>query len=64
MDLIDLTRVGEPLLGQILQHGQRLHGSDADFGAQLLYRHLVDAADFLPLRERILKERRDAWIGQ
>ena len=60
VDLIDLTTVGEPLLGEILR-GKRLTGSDENF-ARLLTRHLVDTADFLPLQQRILKERRDAWI--
>lgn len=63
IDLIDLKRVGEPLLGQILKHGVRLLGSDADHAA-LMSRHLFDAADFLPYRDRILAERRRAWIGK
>jgi predicted nucleotidyltransferase len=63
VDLIDLKRVGEPLLGQILKHGVRLMGSDTDYAA-LLRRHLFDAADFLPYRNRILAERRRAWIGR
>lgn len=61
VDLIDLRTVGEPLLGEILQ-GQRLLGSDDSY-ANLLTRHLIDAADFGPLQHRILKERRDAWIN-
>jgi predicted nucleotidyltransferase len=60
VDLVDLHTVGEPLLGQIFK-GQRIVGSAPDY-AQLLTRHLVDTADFLPLQLRILKERRDAWI--
>ena len=63
VDLIDLKRVGEPLLGQILKHGVRLMGGDTDYAA-LLNRHLLDAADFLPYRNRILAERRRAWIGR
>lgn len=63
VDLIDLKRVGEPLLGQILKHGIRLIGSDTDYAA-LISRHLFDAADFLPYRNRILAERRRAWIGR
>jgi len=63
VDLIDLKRVGEPLLGQILKHGVRLVGSDSDY-ASLLSRHLFDAADFLPYRNRILAERRRVWIGR
>lgn len=61
VDLIDLHTVGEPLLGEILR-GQRLLGSDERY-AELLTRHLIDAADFGPLQQRILKERRDAWTS-
>jgi len=62
VDLIDLSRAGEPLLGEIVTRGQRLAGSDEAF-ARLLTRHLFDQADFLPYRDRILAERRQAWIG-
>lgn len=61
VDIIDLHTAGEPLLGQVLQ-GTRLLGDNMDY-AQLLTRHLLDAADFLPLQQRILQERRDAWIN-
>lgn len=63
VDLIDLHEVGEPLLGQILRHGRRLLGSDGAYG-RLLSRHLFEQADFLPYRNRILAQRRAAWIGQ
>ena len=63
VDLVDLRSVGEPLLGQILQHGLRLLGSD-EAQACLLSRHLIDAADFLPYAQRIVDERRRAWIGK
>jgi predicted nucleotidyltransferase len=63
IDLIDLRHAGEPLLGQILKHGVRLMGSDEAYAA-LLTRHVFDAADFLPYRDRILAERRQAWIGK
>jgi predicted nucleotidyltransferase len=62
IDLIDLKTVGEPLLGQIVQHGRRLLGSDTAYG-NLISRHLIEQADFLPYRNRILAERRSAWIG-
>lgn len=61
IDLIDLRTVGEPLLGQILAHGRRLRGSDQAF-AELLRKHLFDAADFLPYAQRIVDQRRQAWI--
>ena len=63
IDLIDLNAVGQPLLGQIVRHGRRLLGSAAEHG-RLISRHLVEAADFIPLRNQILKERRAAWIGK
>lgn len=63
IDLIDLNTVGQPLLGQIVRHGRRLLGSAAAHG-QLISRHLVEEADFMPLRNRILQERRAAWIGK
>lgn len=63
VDLIDLTSVGEPLLGQIVQHGQRIFGSDTLF-AHLIHRHLMEQADFVPYQNRILLERRMAWIGK
>lgn len=63
IDLIDLRTAGEPLLGQILQHGKRLFGSDEALG-QLAARHLIDAADFMPYVDRMLAQRRARWIGQ
>ncbi len=62
VDLIDLQTVGEPLLGQILRHGVRLLGSNAQF-ARLIARHFSDSEDFLPLQRRIMAQRRRAWIG-
>ncbi len=63
IDLVDLHTVGEPLLGEILRHGKKMLGSDTDY-AKLISRHLFDQADFLPYRNRILAERRRAWIGK
>lgn len=62
VDLVDLHRVGEPLLGQILK-GRRLIGSDSEYTA-LTLRHLYDQEDFMPYINRMLAERRRAWIGQ
>ena len=61
IDLIDLRTVGEPLLGQIMQHGVRILGSDV-LHAQYMTRHVMDAADFMPYQARILQERRQTWI--
>jgi len=63
IDLVDLQSVGEPLLGQILRHGKRLIGNDTHYG-ELIRKHLFEQADFMPYRNRILAERRKAWIGK
>lgn len=62
VDLVDFSTVGEPLLGQIIAGGRRLQGNDSRY-AFLLSKHLFDQADFVPYRSRILRERRQAWIG-
>ncbi len=62
VDLVDLRTAGEPLMGQIFK-GQRILGSTTAYG-NLLAKHLRDVADFLPYRDRILKQRRDAWINK
>ena len=61
IDIIDLHFGAEPILGQILK-GKRLFGDNATF-ANLMTRHLLNVADFIPLQQRILSERLDAWIN-
>lgn len=63
VDLIDLKTVGQPLLNQILKYGERILGTD-DQMAALVYRNIVDRADCVPLRDRILKEANTAWISK
>ena len=63
IDFVDLKEVGEPLLGQIVQHGQMIIGSPTQKAA-LLSKHLMDAADFSPYQTRVLAERRNAWINK
>ncbi len=60
VDIVDVNEAPEPILGEVFK-GQRLLGDNAVY-ASLLTRHLLNTADFVPLRERILKERRDRWI--
>ena len=60
-DVVDLHGAPEPVLGEVLR-GRRIIGDDATH-AKLVTAHVMNAADFLPLRERILAERRAAWIG-
>jgi predicted nucleotidyltransferase len=63
VDLVDLRTAGVPVTGQALRYGLRLVHRRPGVFAELLSRALKDAADFLPYRERILRERRRAWIG-
>ena len=60
VDIVDLFFAAEPVLGQVFK-GKRLLGDDVTY-ATLLTRHLINTADFVPLQQRILSERRDAWI--
>lgn len=60
VDIVDLYWGAEPILGQVFK-GRRLLGDDATY-ARLLTKHLINTADFLPLQQRILAERRSAWI--
>lgn len=62
VDLVDLRTAGEPLLGQVLTQGVVLR-RDPRLLAELIKRHVFDQADFVPYRERILKERLEAWTG-
>ena len=63
IDLIDLKTAGQPLLREIISNGKRITGSDTLY-AQLITKTLFDQADFLPYRNRILEQRREAWIGK
>jgi predicted nucleotidyltransferase len=63
VDLVDLRTAGVHVTSQVLRHGVRLVHRRPGVFADLLSRNLTDAADFLPYRERILRERRQAWIG-
>jgi predicted nucleotidyltransferase len=63
IDLIDLKEVGQPLLNQIVKHGRQVLGS-SDKMANLVYRNIIDQADFAPLQDRLLKERRTLWTAK
>ena len=62
VDLVDLSHVGEPLLGQILREGKKILGDDTVF-ASLISKHVYNRSDFYPYQQRILRERRATWIG-
>jgi predicted nucleotidyltransferase len=60
VDIVDMFYSAEPVAGQVFK-GRRILGESAVY-ARALSRHLVECADFLPLQQRILAERRRAWI--
>lgn len=62
VDLVDLSTVGEPLLGQILKYGKRLLGSDTAY-AEIGLKHVYAQADFVPYIQRTLEERRQKWLN-
>jgi uncharacterized protein len=63
VDVVDLLIVGEPLRGEILTKGHRLVVRDKALLARLMSRHMRDVADFLPIRNRILEQRRRQWTS-
>ncbi len=62
VDLVDLKTAGLPVMEQIFSTGRRILGSNSLY-AMLLTRYQIDSADFMPIRQRVLEERRKRWIG-
>lgn len=62
VDLVDLRTAGVLLMRSVLCQGRRLVCKDRRAYDLLVSRMLVDTADFLPYRQRIMEERRKAWI--
>lgn len=62
VDLVDLATAGIPVARSALLTGRVLLQRDtATYPAQVS-RILIDSADFLPYRNRLLRERREAWM--
>ena len=61
IDLIDLSTVGEPLLGQIIKYGSLLKGSNTEM-AMLALKNVYANEDFLPYIKRTLQQRREKWM--
>lgn len=57
VDLVDLTRVGQPLLSQVLKYGIQLKGSRTQY-AELAIKNINTTQDFLPYIKRMMSERR------
>lgn len=62
VDLVNLRTAGVMVMRSLLKHGKRLVCKDRRAYDSLVSRMLVDVADFLPYHQRLLKERRKAWI--
>jgi len=61
VDLIDLRTAGPHIARQAIR-GQILFTRSSAIKAELIFRTVVDATDFLPYRQRLLRERREQWI--
>jgi len=62
VDLVDLRDAGVVVLRSALLHGRVLFCRNRRTREQLLARLLADTEDFLPYRQRMLEQRRHAWI--
>lgn len=63
VDLIDLQLSGGAIVREALTRGKLIYCSDRSLYAELIKRMIFEQADFMPYRNRILAERRNAWIG-
>lgn len=61
-DLVDLATAGVPIIRSALLAGRVLFSRDERVYPQQITRMLIDSADFLPYRERMLEERYQSWI--
>jgi len=62
VDLVDLRTAGAPVLRSALRGGRKLVCRDRGAYERLVSRLVADTEDFLPYRQRMLSERRSAWI--
>lgn len=63
IDLVDLQAVSGPILQQVLTQGQLIYCTDQMLYAALIRDMLFNQSDMMPYYDRILAERRKAWIG-
>ena len=61
VDLVDLAKVGEPLLSQIIKHGELIKGNKQAY-TEIAIKNVYANEDFLPYIKRSFQERRDKWI--
>jgi len=63
-DIVDLATAGITVASSALLGGRVIFSRDGSAFPTALSRVLTDSTDFLPYRDRMLKERREAWIRQ
>ena len=63
IDLIDLHMKQEPIFSQVITKGSLILCRDRGLYAEFIKQAIYNAADFLPLRARILDERREKWLN-
>lgn len=63
VDLVDLQVVSGPILQHVLTRGKLIYCIDRTLYAALIRTMLFNQSDMMPYYERILAERRKAWIG-
>lgn len=61
IDLIDLKKVGQPLLSQIIKYGRRLKGQQTQY-TELAIKNINTTQDFMPYIERMMTTRRKRWL--
>ena len=62
IDLVDLHRVGQPLLSQIMKYGKCIKGNGTQY-AELAVKNVNTSQDFLPAINYIMKERRKRLLN-
>ena len=62
VDLVDLRSAGVAVLRTILTEGRTLLCRDQRARERLITTMLADVEDFMPLRQQLIRERRDRWI--
>jgi uncharacterized protein len=63
VDLVDLRVVSGPILQHVLTQGKLIYCIDRTLYAVLIRTMLFNQSDMMPYYDRILAERRKAWIG-
>ncbi len=63
VDLVDLQATSGVILQQVLSKGKLIYCTDRILYAVIIRNMLFNQSDMMPYHDRILAERRKAWIG-